>query len=181
MYICNKCGRETFNPDMICDNCKAKKEIQEKKIEYEKPQPKKIETKVKEGPKIETVIEVEKELTEMNTNLMYCPECGKKISRNALQCPNCGRPFESNIRRKEKIVLKSGGIKAVAYITTLLGYALSGIIFLIGFIIPLAWFLYFCLYVSDKDKEKYDVTYFVKLRNEYIILMILGLPLAIFL
>lgn len=26
MYICNKCGKETFNPDMVCDNCRPIKE-----------------------------------------------------------------------------------------------------------------------------------------------------------
>ena len=27
------------------------------------------------------------------SNLIDCPDCGKKISRNAITCPNCGRPM----------------------------------------------------------------------------------------
>lgn len=165
MYICNKCGKETFNPDMVCDNCRPIKE--EEKV---------IKKKNEESASVSE----NKELENVNTNLMFCPDCGKKISRSAITCPNCGHPFEVK-REEKKVVLKSGGIKAISYITTLIGYALSFKILGIGCIIPLAWFLYFCLYVSDKDKEKYDVTYFINLRNEFIMLTILGLPIIIFL
>lgn len=32
-----------------------------------------------------------------NANLIYCPDCGKQISRNATACPNCG----SQIQRQQ--------------------------------------------------------------------------------
>lgn len=178
MYICNKCGEETFNPDMICDNCKPKKE-EIKQVTQEKEE-KEVKQKNERKDGVEYGNQDESRET-TNTNLMFCPDCGKKISRSATSCPNCGHPFEQKKKEEKKVILKSGGTKAISYITTLIGYALSFKIFWIGFIIPLAWFLYFCLYVSDKDKDKYDVTYFIKLRNEFIILMILGIPLIVFL
>lgn len=176
MYICNKCGKETTNPDMICNDCKPK---EEKKAETKKENievTKEIKTEEKE---IQTTAK------NMNTNLMYCPDCGNKISRNALKCPHCGCPFDKKDdekeQKKEKVLLKDNGVKAVSYITTVIGYLLSSVIFGIGCLVPLCWLIYFCVYVSGKDGRKYDLSWYIKLRNEFIILTILGLPIIVFL
>ncbi len=77
---------------------------------------------------------------EQNKNMMYCPDCGKYKSRQAEFCPNCGHPFKRKIENglDEKIVVKKRGMKAISYITTVIGYFLSFRVFGIGFIIPLA-------------------------------------------
>lgn len=181
MHICNKCGKETFNSDMICDNCKTKKEIKQVLQTKEKDHKQKSKDISRDGPENGNQDELRKT---MNNNLMFCPDCGNKISRNALQCPHCGCPFEKKEEKKEekeKVLLKDNGVKAVSYITTVFGYFLSSVVFGIGCLIPLCWLIYLCVYVSGKDGNKYDMSWYIKLRNEFIILTILGLPIIIFL
>ncbi len=33
-----------------------------------------------------------------SSNLMYCPDCGKIISKDAYACPQCGCPFPGNFK-----------------------------------------------------------------------------------
>lgn len=181
MYICNKCGRETPNPDMLCDDCRPKKPEAEKEVTEQK---KVVLDETKQSQQKED--KMQNNDTNQNTNLMYCPDCGNKISRNALQCPHCGCPFERDKKdnekeeyEKEKVLIKHNDVKAISYITTVVGYILSAFIFGIGFLIPLCWLIYFCVFISGKDKNKYDLSWYIKLRNEFIILTILGLPVII--
>lgn len=118
---------------------------------------------------------------------MFCVKCGSQLIEGDAYCRTCGMPInrfltpQMPFAQPEKIVLKSSWTKFLAYISTIVAYFLSGSFFGIGFLVPFAWFIYFCLYISDKDKAKYDVSYFVKLRNEFIVLSLLGLPIIKFL
>ena len=118
---------------------------------------------------------------------MFCRKCGSELIEGNAYCGKCGAPIselstpQTPFVQAEKIVLKNSWIKFLAYISTIVSYFLSGSFFGIGFLVPFAWFIYFCFYVSDKDKATYDVSYFAKLRNEFIILSLLGLPIIKFL
>lgn len=154
MYICNKCGKETFNSDMICDECK---EIGKPKIQEKEKETKTVTYQNKEE-KQENKVKTEEKNSTINTNLMYCPDCGKVISRNALSCPNCG----CVIRKEEpkRIVKRNGAVRFFCYLTSVIGF------FILGAIPCLIWGIIFALYCSGVDETKYDIDYYKSLRKE---------------
>lgn len=52
---------------------------------------KRINRKIKQNREEEKKLEVEEK-----PNMMYCPDCGKEISKQAEKCPNCGKPLKNN-------------------------------------------------------------------------------------
>ena len=143
MYICNKCGKETQNPSMICDFCNSNSEIEiNSDRQYAEDRLKNIIKEKQKEDKENKFIE--------NANLMFCSDCGNKISKNALQCPHCGKPYI-----KEKDVLKSPVIKFISDVTIVISFFIP-----YGLIIPIIWGIGFLIYYWGGDKEKYNLDYY---------------------
>lgn len=99
---------------------------------------------------------------ENNPNLISCPDCDKKISINAIQCPNCGRPMIENRVIIEK---KSHLLRFFNYLTVFL-------LFPFGAIVPILWGIGYTVYCMCANEEKYDITYYKRLRVENFVLAI---------
>lgn len=73
---------------------------------------------------------------------MYCRNCGTKLEDKDTHCPNCGEPVETKptfveVRRRDDEVEDVGSFGWVV----------------LGFFIPLAGFILFCVWNSSKPKS----------------------------
>lgn len=112
--FCSRCGAELPDGAKFCNKCGEKT----------------LGEKIKEENR-ETVQETE---TYRNKNLMYCPDCEKKVSINAETCPNCG----CRLRKK----------KSYAKIMTVIGFFFNP--FAIISIIAIV------LNIRDLNNEEYE-------------------------
>lgn len=116
------------------------------------------------------------------TNMFSCPDCGKEISIRAVSCPNCGRPIKS----AEKEIKRSSGLKALFYICCLgsifsyifgtLESVIIGVIWTIGVVV---FTICFCSYCSNADRERYDITYYDKMKKEGIVMSVILLIVTV--
>lgn len=162
-YTCCMCGKDTDNEEEMCDQCKTEYGY----VEREKISNKPVKDNLDLEPKIisKTENEIKNQKPVQNANLMYCPDCGNQISKAALQCPHCGHPFK---KEEEKIIKKNPAVKAICYITVVLGFCFVG-----GALIPLFWGIGFAIYCLGIDKSKYDISYYRSLRTETLICAII--------
>lgn len=169
MYICNKCGKETFNSDMTCDECKSKSDKDSVVVDD-------IERNIE---KKTSILYERKENKEenggsdaiRNRNLMHCVDCGSIISRSALSCPKCGHPYAT--AEKEKKLLRNRSVEVINIVTVIIGIFFCG-----GFIVPFVWGIGYAIYCSGIDKEKYNISHYKKLVAENLILALMALVVA---
>lgn len=191
-YTCCMCGEPTDNEEEMCDKCKIEYGYVERKkcifCGKEIEQDKTVCTGCEKA--YETMLFQQKqekkrkkeEAEQKNPlNMMYCTDCGKKISRSAMFCPNCGRPFKENQKKEEKVVLENSALRAVCYVTDIISFCICG-----GVLVPLFWGIGFAIYCSGVDQSKYDIDFYKELRNQnfimavvivifYMIALVLGL------
>lgn len=105
--------------------------------------------------------------------LVKCVECGKEVSDKAKSCPNCGCPINEKkektikVEQPKKPVKKNKPLEIIVAITCGLSFlpAALGYGFVMGTYIPLGWFITMCIVCGCIDGDKYDKSWYRKLRN----------------
>jgi hypothetical protein len=69
--------------------------------------------------------------TDSNPRLIFCPDCGKSVSKKASQCPHCGCPF-GTAEAKPQVASRQPGVfdivfRCVVQAVRDIGYAVQGV------------------------------------------------------